>query len=79
VRTVKIGAGLVLLALGVATAIWGLDVMFGEPKFDLPRGALVITGFLWVVIGALFAGAGAALVTGPTLPWRRSRRVTRPS
>jgi hypothetical protein len=75
VRTVKIGAGLVLLAFGVATAGWGLDVMFGEPKFDLPRIALLITGFLWVLFGVVFAGAGAALVTGPTLPWRRSRRV----
>ena len=78
-RIVKIGAGLVLLALGVATASWGLEVMFGEPKFDLPRLALLITGFLWVLFGVVFAGAGAALVTGPTLPWRRGRRVSRPS
>jgi hypothetical protein len=73
VRAAKIGVGLVLLAVGVATAIWGFDVMFGEPRFDLPRGALVITGFLWVLFGAVFAGAGAALVTGPALPWQRGR------
>jgi type IV secretory pathway VirB2 component (pilin) len=73
VRAAKVGLGLVLVALGVATAIWGLDVMFGEPKFDWPRGALVVTGFLWVLIGALLAGAGAALITGPTLPWQRGR------
>jgi hypothetical protein len=77
VRIVKIGAGLVLLALGVATAVWGFDVMFGEPKFDWPRVAHLITGFLWVLFGVVFAGAGAALVTGPTLPWRRGRRVSR--